>query len=801
MKIDKEKKELYLSVRELANSSQDRALKHSSRLPRRIKAVIGQGAHQNYQNMASEKHENSKNEYYIKISIKVKGWTVIIKGRADVVYEEDDELIIEEVKSTTSQTSLDEHDPHHILQLQLYAHYFTSLGKTVRCYLVYYYLPTDSFSKYEVEPEDQEEFIHEQCSHILSLSEEQETRNHTLSQRAETIKFPFNQYRPNQKEIIQKIYDGYAKNSRMLLLAPSGLGKTVGSLLPGVQYAIEHNLRLFVATSKTTQQRIYRDTLKKMVKTGGEFHAIILTAKEKMCINTEFICDISVCPFLVDYEKKCQSIQLDTILNKKVIEANAIKKVARQSVICPFELSLDVSLHCDIIIGDFNYIFHPGIRLQRYFMQDYKDSMLIVDEAHNLPARANDYYSPSISLSHISNTKQFLKDTRIPKANKAQGNRILQSLYRYILNFADDIQYNNEQKVGEVIIEEKAIRSIHKKYDLFVVEYIKELSRGSDRVPDFSDPIINFGENLKYFFTILKDSYTPEFSHLYYLDEWELKILCKSAWKKLAKQIKGFHSVVAQSATLYPLDYYRKMIGFPNKSIMMEHSSPFPKENQLYLIYPNISTRYQVRRNFYGKIADIIVKAINCKHGNYLAFFPSFSVLEAVKEELSYQSLELDLLTQEKSMSERKRKNFLRKLNHKSKKYLLLGVHGGIFSEGVDFLGEMAIGVFIVGPALPAFTFERELVKTYFEEDSNNGFEYAYRNPGMNKVIQAAGRIFRSSEDKGVVMLLGTRFKTPFYSSIIPSSWECTVTSDPIEVIDEFWNNSDESRLDQFWDE
>jgi len=285
----------------------------------------------------------------------------------------------------------------------------------------------------------------------------------------------------------------------------------------------------------------------------------------------------------------------------------------------------------------------------------------------------------------------------------------------------------------------------------------------------------------------LKESDSPEYSELLYIKEGKIKLLCKSAAVKLEKQIAGFHSVIMQSATLFPLEYFQQMLGYPTSAQKLQYPSPFPLQNRLNLLMPNLSTKYEYRRESYDLIATTIVKAVNVKNGNYLAFFPSFSYLKAVQHEIEAHSLSVELIVQERKMSERKRKNYLKKLQTPDKKYLLLAVLGGIFSEGVDFTGDMAIGTFIIGPGLPAYTTEQELMRQYYEFKWKKGFEYAYRNPGMMKVIQAAGRIFRTTTDRGFVMLIGHRFSTPYYKSVLPTDWKIDQAPDLIKRIQTFW--------------
>jgi DNA excision repair protein ERCC-2 len=799
LKIISATKELQLSIRELASFNLSQSRGGSSILPARMRTSIGVEAHKIYQETTALKQDTSKSEYSVKIVTNVDDWSVLLRGRADVVYEEDDTVIIEEVKSTTD---LSENGVRksHVQQLQLYSHYFLLQKRQVRCNLVYFDILGNTFQKEEIPVQDMTTFIEQRCREIIGLHEQLLEHNEQQSQRHHKLKFPFQTFRPNQETIMDAVTESHKQQQRFLLRAPSGLGKTIGTLYPSLKFAIQHNLRLFVATSKTTQQKIYYDTLQKMAKRRAQFKAIVLTAKEKICNNSEFICDENICPYLANYSETKVKEALSSFENKRVLNARTIRKAANNSVICAFELSLDASLECDVIIGDYNYIFHPGIRLHRFFHFSYDNAILIIDEVHNLPARARDYYSPSITLKQILDVQSFLRNSPISKGLKSTGKSLLQRIFSYVSHFQDEIQDFGKWKAGVVKINKKKMNKLHKELDNFVLEYVREIVNIQRNTPSIGDPLVNFGEEVKYFTSILKESGSTEFSQLYFADEGMLKIFCKSAEKKLSEQMKGFYSVIAQSATLYPLDYFRKLIGYPEAALTQAYPTPFPPENQLYMVYPHISTTYSVRERYFSAIADLITHTVTKKDGNYLAFFPSFVFLSGVLAELKQRSLPLKLLVQKKNMSEKQRASYMRKLEQKKHHYILLGVHGGIFSEGVDYIGDMGIGVFIIGPGLPAYTFEQELMKGYFEETYNKGFEFAYRNPGMNKVIQAAGRIFRSSEDKGVVILIGTRFTTPFYASALPEDWDIKITSHPIDEMIEFWGHPISEDLHQFLD-
>ena len=789
MKVIKESKEFHISIKDVIFATRKRNFSNTG-IPSRIRASKGTEIHQLYQKDQEKNKKSFQREVLVKLKTKVQGWNFVISGRADITYESKGILVVEEIKSVTNLDDFDlesEIAEEYRLQLLLYGHYFLQLGKKIRCHLVLIDIFTKEVKIIDVPPQDLVEYIIKQCQTILNEWEMAQKIKSEQRERYKTVIFPFEKYRVNQEEIIKKVFKCIQKRERLMLLAPSGLGKTVGTLFPALKYALKNNLYVFVITSKTTQQHIYRDTLRIFAKKKAQFNSIILTAKEKLCINSAFTCERSLCPYLDNYNKVSLGKIVSEMLTKQVIDARYIRKVAKAHTVCPFEISLDCSLHCDVIVGDYNYVFHPFIRLKRYFDQKYDNIILIVDEAHNLPFRAMTYYSPEITMESLSNVSNYLQSLHMPKSIEKIGINIYQQITNYILDLIKPYSDKTIKKPILAKLDKTFFRAVVKELEDFILSYIQAYTSRQGFQPGKKEKVLEFDFNFRQFTTILKESNSPEFSELLYIKDGKIKILCKSAAPKLEKQIAGFHSVIMQSATLFPLEYFQKMLGYPSSARKIQYLSPFAQQNRLYLIMPKLSTKYEDRRESYDLIASIIFKTVNVKEGNYLAFFPSFAYLKAVQREIETLPFSVKLIAQERKMSEAKRRNYLKKLKNPDEKHLLLAVHGGIFSEGVDFTGDMAIGAFIIGPGLPAYSKEQELMREYYDLKWKKGFEYAYRNPGMMKVIQAAGRIFRTSTDRGFVMLIGHRFRTTYYNSVLPNDWKIEQPPDLIKRIQIFW--------------
>ena len=795
MKVIKEHKEFQISIKDVIFATKKTKLSNSV-VPFSIRTSKGTEVHQLFQKDRKNTENFFQREVMVKLQTKIQGWKFTISGRADIIYENKGILIIEEIKSVMNLDDFDlesETAKEYCWQLLLYGHYFLQLGKKIQCHLVLIDIFTEEVKIIDVPPQDMSKYLIKQCETILNEWEMTQKIKAEQRERAKTVIFPFEKYRHNQEEIIKNALKCIQKRERLMLLAPSGLGKTVGTLFPALKYALKKNLYVFVVTSKTTQQHIYRDTLRIFAKKRTQFNSIILTAKEKLCINSAFACEKSLCPYLDNYAKVSVDKIVSEMLTKQVIDARYIRKIAKTHSICPFELSLDCSLHCDVIVGDYNYVFHPYIRLRRFFDQAYDNIILIVDEAHNLPFRAMTYYSPELTLQSISNVNSYLQSLHMPKFIEKNGIDIYEQISDYILDLIKPFPDSTTKMPILAKFDKKFFQTALKNLEHFILLYIEAYTSRQGFQPGKKDPVLEFVLNFRQFTSILKESNSPEFSELLYIKEEKIKILCKSAAPKLEKQIAGFHSVIMQSATLFPLEYFQKMSGYPSSTHKIQYLSPFAQQNRLYLLMPNLSTKYEDRRESYDLIASTISNAVNAKKGNYLAFFPSFAYLKAVQNEIEKLPLSVNLIVQERKMSEAKRRNYLKKLRSSDEKHLLLAVHGGIFSEGVDFTGDMAIGAFIIGPGLPAYSKEQELMREYYDLKWKKGFEYAYRNPGMMKVIQAAGRIFRTSTDRGFVMLIGHRFRTTYYNSVLPSDWKIEQPPDLIKRIQVFWatQNSD----------
>ena len=509
-----------------------------------------------------------------------------------------------------------------------------------------------------------------------------------------------------------------------------------------------------------------------------------------MCINDVFFCHEDFCPYAKDYRERLLEsdivedlLQNGLILPEKIIEESRIKKL------CPAEVMLDLSVHCDIIVGDYNYVFDPSVYLRRIFNQkDYSDWILIIDEAHNLYQRGLGYYSPSLERKQV---KVLLSEHKSKKTKVFKDiYSVLREIDKIFAGIVEDAEtWFSGQQFCDISLDLKTWEDHYTQYEAAFIKYLIYKVKKKKILQD--DPLEDFYYSLRRFLQIARldeNIYKP---FLDAIRSGVISIQCCDPSVPLGYRIEGFHSVIAMSATLDPIEYYSEVLGFSKENTeQLILDSPFPPEHRKMIIIPSISTRYSQRQKEFPEYAEIIKKIVRIKPGNYLVFFPSFEFMQNVN--LFLGTLDIERLVQRPNMSEIDRQEFLSTLKEPDSNMLLLGVLGGIFSEGVDYVGDMCIGVIIFSPGLPKITYARDLIKEYYDTNRGNGFEYAYVYPGINKVIQSAGRLIRSHQDKGIIVLVGERFAEEQINNLLPDYWFKTpdslvITSEYQKIIKKFW--------------
>ncbi len=797
IRYDSSQATLRLSIGDLVSAAFPGSLHMAPML--RSRAALGRQVHETHQTAQQTVDDTYRAEVSIRHEMTIDDHAVTVQGRVDGVHDDGAVRIIEEIKSLLlpsedfAQVTLSQY-PTYEKQLSLYLYF---MGQThrgpMRGHLVLINLADNARTTLVVEPDPEasEAFVVKELRAMLARFKARAAR--AAKRRTQTVAFPFAAMRPQQAEMVDQVRLALQDQSCVLISAPTGIGKTVAALYPALAQALSEGLKLFFVTAKTTQQQLAVDTLQRMVpeRDGVAFNAVHLRAKEKSCLNDLFYCHESFCEYAQDYRGKVERNEVvETLLNTAVIGPDLFAAAGERHRVCPFELSLDVAAEVDAIIGDYNYVFDPGSYLRRFFQDGpYDDCVLIIDEAHNLYARARDYYSPVLNQRRVKQLLAHCADEPTLLFREFETFfRALDEIFPQL--YEDALEPPTTGAYTPVSPPLQQMAELRQQLESIMVDYVIYRRRmghepGGDLIQDFY-----------YAFQRLCDVLAlggDEFEYLYAHDAEDavFKVLCKDASRFLRQRLDGFHSVIAMSATLTPFAFYQDVLGFPSdRTFAVEFPSPFPTENRCILTIPGVSTTYRDRQRDAPKVAEIIETIIAQRQGHYCAFFPSFAYLRQVRTHLKIPPDRL--LEQMENMSERDRAWMLRQLQRSREGLLMLAVQGGIFAEGVDYPGEMLIGTIIVGPGLPRFDMEQELIRAYYDEQYDNGFAYAYLYPGMNRVVQSAGRVIRSETDVGLIALVGKRFTYRNYTACFPAHW---YTESPRELVARNY----QQRLQRFW--
>ena len=580
------------------------------------------------------------------------------------------------------------------------------------------------------------------------------------------LAFPFLKPRRGQIELIESIESGMASNQSMLLQAPTGLGKTVGVLYPTLREALARGQRSVYVTPKNSQHAVAEDAIERLQTAGANIKAMTLTAKSKMCFKNEPICNPEFCEFAENHYTKVAENKLGELLaRKKNLNAKTFKKVAAEFEVCPFELQLESITEADALICDYNYVFAPRSvlgRIESFELGHDGLPNLVIDEAHNLPSRAMDYYSPSLSVYVLEKMRD--EAAFLPKKFRLEAQSLLNACIKTVQKCVPP------DSAKPCKIKPPLAAFLEQDFELrnFLSTYLKSdidiqpkdvVLRLCFYWAEFTDALQFVGAGRKEFFT----SFSP--------NPARINITCCDASELLKNSYKNYSQVVGFSATLKPFDFYSRLSGLAGENLKTaEFVSPFGPEQRKLLIIPQVSSKFSERERNYPLIAEAISRIAALKKGNYFAFFPSFDFLNRVLQVFQAPP-GFDIIRQQSGMSRESIEGVLNALRETEFNHLVFAVQGGVFSEGVDYPGKMAIGAFVIGPPLPTFDLVREEMRKYYEENYGAGFDYAYTFPAMAKAVQAAGRVIRSETDKGLIVLMDDRFIQPSYSKSMPQEW------------------------------
>ncbi len=759
----------------------------------------GMEIHKLIQEQRQEQVPAYKAEAVIKRDFPYKGYIFSVEGRMDGFLAGDNPLI-EEIKSTFNIWELAKllrrNDSHPFcLQLLTYGYFhYLETGKKADLNLML--VSTRNHETIDLDLNldirNYEMWLASRLEEIYQEVLKAEKRSKRRKELSGKLFFPFEKPRIGQIELIETIQKGFEQNKIMMLQAPTGLGKTIGVLYPSLKEALSRGQKVVYVTPKNSQHAVAEEAIDKMEGKGCSVRSLTLTAKSKMCLKAEPLCNPVYCEYAKDYYDKISQHDLKAQLAKKrKLTSRVFKTMGEKYQVCPFELQIEACEEADTIICDYNYVFGEKSVLGRLKKPDHTQkglSNLVVDEAHNLPSRGMGYYSPSLSSFLLEKMREDAK--ALPKKVASQCEDLLNDMIRVIKKMAPkDCQkpMHVELKLEPFLQMDEELRSFLSKYLESDIEI-----KPKDVVLKLCFYWSEFTDVLKQIIEVKR----PEFFFTYHPDVsgGSVKITCCDAGLMLKEKYENYEQVVLFSATLKPFDYYMSLSGLKDLNVeTSEFSSPFKKENRKVLIIPQISTKYSDRESNYQKIAESIAKIASVKKGNYFAFFPSFDFMEQVFRRLPCPP-SFQVMKQDRYMKAVDSEMLLERLKDKYSHYLIFGVQGGIFSEGVDYPGDMLIGAFVIGPPLPSFDVERETMREFYKDAYQKGFEYAYTYPAMAKAVQAAGRVIRTETDKGIIILMDGRFLENNYSQSMPLDWfqehpRELVSTSILNDLETFWSS------------
>ena len=705
-------------------------------------------------------------EVPLKIQMPCDGFVLQIEGRADGVLKDDGKVLIDEIKGILrSLEHLEAPVPVHLAQAKCYA-YIYAVQNSLKCIdvqMTYCQMETEEIRRFCQEFEFQElqtwfqDLVTQYEKWAKFEIEWRNVRNDSIRQ----IEFPF-PYREGQRDLVVSVYRTILRKKKLFIQAPTGVGKTMATVFPAVR-AVGEGLgeKIFYLTAKTIMRTVAEQAFSLLKEKGLLYKTITLTAKEKICFCEEAECNPDACPYAKGHFDRVNDAVFDLITHSGDWSREVLEEQAKKHMVCPFEMSLDVSNWADAVICDYNYAFDPQAHLKRFFSESGKGEYLfLIDEAHNLVERGREMYSASLYKEDLLEVRKLVK-AEDPKLAK----RLSECNQQFLELKRECEHYQILKSVSHIAL--KLMNVLSKLEDY--LEECKDAEK-KKRVLDFYFAVRSF-LNVH---DIMDENYVI-FSEMMEDGRFQIKLFCVNPAVNLQNYLEQGNSTIFFSATLLPVHYYKKLLSVKKDDYAVYAHSSFPQENKFLFIGTDVSTRYTRRgESTYQRFARYIAVMAEQKKGNYMAFFPSYRFLEEVHTcFLECVDHEVDSICQVSYMDEEQREEFLEEFEQEREKSLVaFCVMGGIFSEGIDLTDDKLIGAVIAGTGLPQVCTEREILKQYFNAADMDGFDYAYLYPGMNKVLQSAGRVIRTESDRGVILLLDDRFRAMRYREVFPREWQ-----------------------------
>ncbi|MBO6128136.1 MAG: ATP-dependent DNA helicase [Pseudobutyrivibrio sp.] len=743
------------------------------------------------------KIQNSMGPFYsaevpLKYQVEYEDYTLGIEGRADgLVLDRDEDgtvvaATVDEIKGMYMDVMTFEKPVLvHEAQAKCYAYIVANEYQldTVEVQMTYVSLETEEIKRFnQVYTFDEiEKWFLTIIGIFRKWSDFQYYHKQELIESARDLQFPF-EYRDGQKKLVSDVYRSIYRQKILFMQAPTGTGKTIANVYPAVM-ALGQNLaeRIFYLTAKTATAIAAKDAYTMLTEKGYEGKTIMLTAKDKMCMCDEADCNPDHCPYARGHFDRINDAIYEVITKENVITRDVILSYAEEYVVCPFELALDVSTWCEGIICDYNYVFDPNVYLKRFFADGKNgEHIFLVDEAHNMVDRAREMYSETLIKEEILSIKRYAKPVSKKLVNALEKcNRIM-------------LEYKRECESDITVLDDIDLL-LNACDNLQMI--LEQLFKKEIKFGIYHDEVLDFYFRLRNFTALAYQQDKDHYRIYCDFDEdknFNLHLYCIDPSAQLQDRLRMARATVYFSATLLPIEYYKNLLCNEKDVYAIYVDSVFDQQKRALLLGTDVTSKYTKRGDEeYLKYATYINTIVNAKQGNYMVFGPSYKFLEDILSKYETISNNVDILVQSQNMTEQEREEFLMEFEKKREKSMVaFCTLGGIFSEGIDLVGGKLIGVVILGAGLPQVGNERKLMADFFDESGKNGFEYAYLYPGMNKVIQAAGRLIRTKDDVGVIALLDDRFRLSSYRKTFPREWNDAsfTTVDEVSLkLTKFW--------------
>ena len=719
-----------------------------------------------HQKIQQSRPPNYRAEVAVSHQIETELFKLTIGGRIDGIYRDSDGVLIEEIKTTTRSLDYfeDHENPIHWGQVKTYA-YIYALDQdleAIDAQLTYFQVDTGEIRNFKkhFSLTELEAFFQDLVANYLQWAQTIVRWEVWRDESIRKLQFPFGDYRPGQREMAVGVYRTIKNNGQQLIQAATGIGKTMAAIFPAVK-ALGEGLttKIFYLTARTTGRFAAEYALDELRNARLKLKSLTITAKDKTCFKPDSACNPEECEFARGHFDRINGA-LSDMFDQDAFTRLAVEQVARDHRVCPFEFALELSLWADCIICDYNYAFDPRVYLRRFFLEESGEYTFLIDEAHNLVDRSRDMFSAEIFKQPLLDVRRSIRKD-LPHIYKSLG-KINSWMIKARKKCEESATARHEKEAPEDLF--PLLRGFLRITERWLSRNIKT---------PFREELLDLFFAISGFIRVAEqydDSYVTCFEKI--KKDVKLKLFCLDPSIQLGNALTRCKAAVFFSATMTPMDYFTKILGCDASAAALILPSPFPGENLKLFVYDRISTLYRHRDNTKEQVSQAISSLVSQKTGNYLIFFPSYEYMTMVFEAFQSDGPDGEVIIQAPGMSEHEREEFLNRFakeNHQS----LIGfaVMGGIFGEGIDLVGDRLSGAVVVGVGLPGISLEKELIRDYFAAHHNAGFEYAYQYPGINRVLQAAGRVIRTETDRGVVLIIDQRYGTHRYRSLLPAEW------------------------------